>query len=965
MSRRIRYISLIFLLLLAFALAETAHAQRWGRTYSGLDVISVEQTSDGNLVALDKDMWGAVRKVDTWGNPMWYARPLQGIPGASLEDDMIALPNNELLVLAGQIQVGYSTPGIVKLDAQGDTVWTKWYPIAGPAEGARLYRIRTLQNGGYAAAGVVKHAQDSSDVLLMRFDANLDTLWTRSYPFTPNKAFPQDLVETFDGGFAITGDMDDSLVTFQNPDMFLYRTDASGNLQWARFINNANNDATGAAVTQIADSSFLIYGRMAYGPQLRDHGALVRVDPTGQVDWIRYMFWDSTTFVPWHYPMVVADDGNLVVTGSLQDSAQTDNRAFLAKIDHQGNTIWMREYDWPNQLAMNSITKTNNGGYFLGGRQYTVSFDDVVLLRVDSIGNLTTCWVEGNVYADWDADCTPDIGEPGLSHRVVGLTNGLGGTIYELTDINGDYQFRSDTGTYTVDYNAGGMWTHAACNPVPMTIPLPFEYDTIQADLPTIPLFSCPEMHVSVGVFGLRPCFSERYRIHYFNAGTVAADSATIEFTLDTLLRVDSASVPWLTPQSGNTYVFPLDTVEMGESGFIDVWVFLDCNAVIGQTHCVTAKAFPDSVCQPTTGPWDGSHVDAELDCIDDTLVQFTIRNSSNANMASGGNYIVLEDNIMRQTGNFQLNAWDSLIWYRPANGSTWVLEADQSPWHPGHSAPIVSLEGCGQNGQGGFSLGFVTQVRQDDQDPFIDILCVQNVSSYDPNDKQAEPAGVDAQHYIDAEEDLEYRIRFQNTGTAPAIRVEIRDTIRPFLDIFTLRLGAYSHPYEFFLEEDKVMRFVFDDIMLPDSGADLAGSQGFVKYSIDQVDGNPVGTRLENNAAIYFDFNEPVITNTAWHTIGEDFFVVSFEEAEDAVAPSLMVYPNPFRGHTTIDLGQWYSGEVVLDVMDLQGKLLHRQVKNGARNLRLNASNLGAGMYVFTVHHKGQRLGAGKLQRQ
>ncbi|MFM7726501.1 MAG: hypothetical protein ACKO7B_07360, partial [Flavobacteriales bacterium] len=38
---------------------------------------------------------------------------------------------------------------------------------------------------------------------------------------------------------------------------------------------------------------------------------------------------------------------------------------------------------------------------------------------------------------------------------------------------------------------------------------------------------------------------------------------------------------------------------------------------------------------------------------------------------------------------------------------------------------------------------------------------------SYDPNDKQATPAGWTEQHFITAGQDIEYRIRFQNTGNA------------------------------------------------------------------------------------------------------------------------------------------------------------------------------------------------------
>ncbi|MCI4667866.1 MAG: T9SS type A sorting domain-containing protein, partial [Bacteroidia bacterium] len=66
------------------------------------------------------------------------------------------------------------------------------------------------------------------------------------------------------------------------------------------------------------------------------------------------------------------------------------------------------------------------------------------------------------------------------------------------------------------------------------------------------------------------------------------------------------------------------------------------------------------------------------------------------------------------------------------------------------------------------------------------------------------------------------------------------------------------------------VVRFRFDPIFLPDSTTDLEGSNGFVKFGIQMMPGLPLGSTIENKAAIYFDFNAPIITNTVVHTLAE-----------------------------------------------------------------------------------------------
>ncbi|MBW8049091.1 MAG: hypothetical protein FVQ77_01875 [Cytophagales bacterium] len=83
-------------------------------------------------------------------------------------------------------------------------------------------------------------------------------------------------------------------------------------------------------------------------------------------------------------------------------------------------------------------------------------------------------------------------------------------------------------------------------------------------------------------------------------------------------------------------------------------------------------------------------------------------------------------------------------------------------------------------------------------------------------------------------------------------------------------------HPAAFTLTPRGILTFIFNNINLPDSVADLAGSTGFVKFSIQPVSNIAPGTVIENKAAIYFDSNDPVITNTVMNTIlGEPLQII------------------------------------------------------------------------------------------
>jgi uncharacterized repeat protein (TIGR01451 family) len=135
---------------------------------------------------------------------------------------------------------------------------------------------------------------------------------------------------------------------------------------------------------------------------------------------------------------------------------------------------------------------------------------------------------------------------------------------------------------------------------------------------------------------------------------------------------------------------------------------------------------------------------------------------------------------------------------------------------------------------------------------------------SYDPNDKQVMPEG-----WITVTDTLRYQINFQNVGTDTAFNVAVRDTLDANLDITTLQSGASLHPYTFQIT-GRELAWTFSGIDLPDSNVNEPESHGFVTFKVQPMPELPVGTEIANRAAVYFDFNPPVITNTVINTILE-----------------------------------------------------------------------------------------------
>jgi uncharacterized repeat protein (TIGR01451 family) len=223
----------------------------------------------------------------------------------------------------------------------------------------------------------------------------------------------------------------------------------------------------------------------------------------------------------------------------------------------------------------------------------------------------------------------------------------------------------------------------------------------------------------------------------------------------------------------------------------------------------------------------------------------------------------------------------------------------------------VLSWSASALNAYGGFSAHVVLQVPADVAllgEPFAHTFTVAQplpesdaanntavfngtiTGAYDPNDKTAYTStrASETSFIIDQDEHIDYRIRFQNTGTDTAFTVVITDTISPLLDLSTFAQGPASHPFSVRFKGDRVVEWTFADILLPDSNVNEAASQGMVTFRIRPILPLLAGTELTNHADIFFDFNPPVRTNDA-------VLVAEFSTGVATTAPeALALYPNP-----------------------------------------------------------------------
>lgn len=211
--------------------------------------------------------------------------------------------------------------------------------------------------------------------------------------------------------------------------------------------------------------------------------------------------------------------------------------------------------------------------------------------------------------------------------------------------------------------------------------------------------------------------------------------------------------------------------------------------------------------------------------------------------------------------------------------------------------------------------------------------------SSFDPNEKSVSPEGV-----IHAGTKLIYTVNFENTGNAAAQNIHIMDTLSDNVNPQTLQILASSAVMNTTIFNDgghNIVKFDFPNINLLDS-SHHGQCDGMVVYSVNTKTGLAFGTKIDNRAGIYFDYNPVVMTNTVENTIGNPAGVAVVTNA-----PDVSIYPNPANSELTIKtVKDDYNMTCITNIL---GQQLMTQQLSGTET-KVNVRALAAGLYYITL---------------
>jgi len=170
---------------------------------------------------------------------------------------------------------------VIRTDAHGDTLWTRSY--GGPLE-EQTHSLAAADDGGYIIAGrKCTLSGEDPDVYLLRLDANGDTLWTKTYGGTASDGGC--CVQQTHGGEIVIAGWTASFGA-GGYDVWLLKTDAYGDTLWTRTYGGAGGDG-GYSVQETSDGGYIIAGGTYSFGEGECDVYLIRTDANGDTLWTK------------------------------------------------------------------------------------------------------------------------------------------------------------------------------------------------------------------------------------------------------------------------------------------------------------------------------------------------------------------------------------------------------------------------------------------------------------------------------------------------------------------------------------------------------------------------------------------------------------------------------------------------------------------------------------------------------
>jgi hypothetical protein len=332
--------------------------------------------------------------VDHQGNQLWWKTYGEDFHNyyAGLTRGGIKTSDGGFAVSGGVEDATRDVALLIKFDENGDSLWSRIYgDTTTPGYSFHgFYACQQLPDQGYLMVGTVYVSGDDGDILLIRTDSLGNQIWKRTYGELHIIEAAYSLDQLPNGEFLI-GYMSQDINIIYSAHPGMLKVNSSGNELWTQIYSGPFNDV-GCAVTLCQDGNYLMgscYGYISEHPTVVLSKAwIIKTDTLGIIIWDKK--YGGIPFNGYSVAIDEMNDGSIIVSGAGSVADIPAILGWIVKVEENGDSLWMRRYRYfpEDYNELNDLAFTSDNGFVITGMamgepEWTES---VWIQKLDSIG---------------------------------------------------------------------------------------------------------------------------------------------------------------------------------------------------------------------------------------------------------------------------------------------------------------------------------------------------------------------------------------------------------------------------------------------------------------------------------------------------------------------------------------------------------------------------------------------------
>lgn len=257
----------------------------------------------------------------------------------------------------------------IKYDINLETLWTRrWVGDSFDLPS----KVAVDNNGNVLVTGMSQKRGANYDYLTVKYDANGNLLWQRYYAGSDSvNDSASAVICDIEGNVYVTGYISHN----GSEDFLTIKYNPNGETIWTRRYNRApGREDKGLLLNLDQSGNIFVVGSTEAGNGFYDIG-MIKYNPSGDTFWIRNYNRSPTNDDDLPRAIISDANGYLYVTGTSWDGS--DENFLTLKYDSQGNRLWDLVYDHNNRDEAVSLCLDNQRNVYVGGNSYdpTSNFD--------------------------------------------------------------------------------------------------------------------------------------------------------------------------------------------------------------------------------------------------------------------------------------------------------------------------------------------------------------------------------------------------------------------------------------------------------------------------------------------------------------------------------------------------------------------------------------------------------------